>query len=80
MVGTLKEAGAFGVGGGVIHTANGFSGLGYVELAEIPDLVDAGGVAGNGWAGGYVEGGLFGGEVGGGAYASITSVAACDAQ
>jgi hypothetical protein len=76
--GTLKEAGAGGVGVGFIHSSSGLSGLGYVELAEIPGVVDAGAVGGKGWAGGYVEGGLFGAEVGGGAYANITSVAACD--
>jgi hypothetical protein len=77
-IGTLKEAGAGGVGGGFIHSSSGLLGLGYVELGEIPGLVDAGAVGGNGWAGGYAEGELFGGEVGGGAYADITSVAACD--
>jgi len=76
--GTLKEAGAGGVGVGFIHSSSGLSGLGYAELGEIPGVADAGAVGGNGWAGGYVEGGLFGAEVGGGAYADITSVAACD--
>jgi hypothetical protein len=75
--GTLKEAGAGGLGGGFMHTNNGLLGLGYVELVEIPGVADAGAVGGKGWAGGYAEGGLFGAEVGGGAYANVTSVAAC---
>lgn len=75
--GTLKEAGAGGIGTGFIHTSKGISGLGYVELGEIPGIADWGTVAGKGWAGGYAEGELFGAEVGGGAFANITSMAAC---
>jgi hypothetical protein len=52
----------------------------YVELGEIPGVVDGGAVAGNGWAGGYVEGEVFGVEIGGGAYLNTSSLAQCDSQ
>jgi hypothetical protein len=76
-LGTLKEAGVGGVGGGFIHSSSGLSGLGYLELGELPGLADFGFVGGNGWAGGYAEGNVNGVEVGGGGYAKVTSVAAC---
>jgi hypothetical protein len=59
-VGTLKELGAGGVGGGVINSTSGKFGVAYAELAEIPGVAQAGVVAFGDGVGAYAEGGLFG--------------------
>jgi hypothetical protein len=75
--GKLSEGGAGFVGGGVINSASGKYGLGYVELGEIPGIADAGAVMFSSGVGGFAEGGVAGAEIGGGAYLNIVPRSGC---